>query len=197
MTDNESYFFVLWHMQLYMSWYIRSFFGFTFSDILYFFKYSCTNIFHRRSLYTFYQICKPLFVLSLLLVSSRGFKLIPGRPKSTCKCCRLLCMVQQRHRHIFLYPIYSSRLYIFSFGLQLYFPVAAIAIERYIGTFMALRYEELVTPLWVRVALASSTIYPLLLNCNPGPLFTKKTPSYQYMDSHYKPLDGRQTVLGL
>ena len=53
-----------------------------------FFKYSCTNIFHRRSLYTFYQICKPLFVLSLLLVSSRGFKLIPGRPKSTCKCCR-------------------------------------------------------------------------------------------------------------
>ena len=43
--DNESYFFVFWHMQLYMSWYIRSFFGFTFSNILYFFKYSCTNIF--------------------------------------------------------------------------------------------------------------------------------------------------------
>ena len=41
-------------MQLYMSWYIRSFFGFTFLNILYFFKYSCTNIFHRRSLYTFY-----------------------------------------------------------------------------------------------------------------------------------------------
>ena len=52
--DNESYFFVFWHMQLYMSWYIRSFFGFTFLYILYFFKYSCTNIFHRRSLYTFY-----------------------------------------------------------------------------------------------------------------------------------------------
>ena len=48
--DNESYFFVFWHMQLYMSWYIRSFFGFTFLNILYFFKYSCTNIFHRRSL---------------------------------------------------------------------------------------------------------------------------------------------------
>ena len=45
---------VFWHMQLYMSWYIRSFFGFTFLNILYFFKYSCTNIFHRRSLYTFY-----------------------------------------------------------------------------------------------------------------------------------------------
>ena len=41
-------------MQLYMSWYIRSFFGFTFLNILYFFKYSCSNIFHRRSLYTFY-----------------------------------------------------------------------------------------------------------------------------------------------
>ena len=53
--DNESYFFVFWHMQLYMSWYIRSFFGFTFLNILYFFKYSCTNIFHRRSLYTFYK----------------------------------------------------------------------------------------------------------------------------------------------
>ena len=43
-------------MQLYMSWYIRSFFGFTFLNILYCFKYSCTNIFHRRSLYTFYHI---------------------------------------------------------------------------------------------------------------------------------------------
>ena len=44
---------VFWHMQLYMSWYIRSFFGFTILNILYFFKYSCTNIFHRRNLYTF------------------------------------------------------------------------------------------------------------------------------------------------
>ena len=52
--DNKSYFFVFWHMQLYVSWYIRSFFGFTFLNILYFFKYSCTNIFHRRSLYTSY-----------------------------------------------------------------------------------------------------------------------------------------------
>ena len=47
-------FVVFWHMQLYMSWYIRSFFSFTFLNILYFFKYSCTNILHRRSLYTFY-----------------------------------------------------------------------------------------------------------------------------------------------
>ena len=51
--DNKSYF-VFWHMQLYLSWYIRLFFGFTFLNILYFFKYSSTNIFHRRSLYTFY-----------------------------------------------------------------------------------------------------------------------------------------------
>ena len=51
-------------MQLYMSWYIRLFFGFTFLNILYFFKYSCTNIFHRRSLYTFYVYsCHP-FVLT-------------------------------------------------------------------------------------------------------------------------------------
>ena len=51
---------VFWNMQLYMSWYIRSFFGFTFLNIsllsLFFFKYSCTNNFHRRSLYTFYSI---------------------------------------------------------------------------------------------------------------------------------------------
>ena len=44
----------------YMSWYIRSFFGFTFLNILYFFKYSCTNIFHRRSLYTFYVTRKQI-----------------------------------------------------------------------------------------------------------------------------------------
>ena len=42
--DYESYF-LCFDMQLYMSWYIRSFFGFTFLNILYFFKYSCTNIF--------------------------------------------------------------------------------------------------------------------------------------------------------
>ena len=52
--DNLSYFFVFWHMQLYMSWYIGWIFGFTFLNILYFFKYSSINIFHRRSFYTFY-----------------------------------------------------------------------------------------------------------------------------------------------
>ena len=38
--DYESFFCVcvFWHMQLYMSWYIRSFFGFTFLNILYFFQ---------------------------------------------------------------------------------------------------------------------------------------------------------------
>ena len=36
-----------------MFWYIISFFGFTFLNILYFFKYSYTNIFHRRSFGSF------------------------------------------------------------------------------------------------------------------------------------------------
>ena len=44
---------VFWRMQLYMSWYMRSLVGFTFLNILYFFKYSCTNIVHRHSLYIF------------------------------------------------------------------------------------------------------------------------------------------------
>ena len=54
---NISYFLVFWHMQLYMSWYIISFFWLYlyFLNILYFFKYSCTNIFHRRSLSTLYM----------------------------------------------------------------------------------------------------------------------------------------------
>ena len=51
--DNISYFFVFWHMQLHMYWYIRSFFSFTFLNIFYFIGYSCTDIFHRRSLCTF------------------------------------------------------------------------------------------------------------------------------------------------
>ena len=49
----------------YMSWYIRSFFGFTFLNILYFLKYPCTNIFNRRSLYTLYiyaYICIYIYI---------------------------------------------------------------------------------------------------------------------------------------
>ena len=53
-------------MQLYMSWYIRSFFGFAFLNILYFFKYSCTNIFHGRSLYTFYEQAVHEYMASLV-----------------------------------------------------------------------------------------------------------------------------------
>ena len=37
----------------YPYWYFTVFFGFTFLNIVYFSKYSCTNIFHRRSLVTF------------------------------------------------------------------------------------------------------------------------------------------------
>ena len=59
-------FFVFRHMQLYMSWYIRSFFGFTFLIILYFFKYSCTNIFHRCSLYTLHSTWRISFFSRLI-----------------------------------------------------------------------------------------------------------------------------------
>ena len=51
--DDISFFIVFWHMQLYMSWYIISFRFYLLKYSL-FFKYSCTNIFHRRRLYTFY-----------------------------------------------------------------------------------------------------------------------------------------------
>ena len=56
----------------YMSWYIRSFFGFTFLNI-YFFKYSCTNIFHRRSLYTFFS-CSTLHQQYVFLYHFYGIK---------------------------------------------------------------------------------------------------------------------------
>ena len=51
------HFFVFWNMQLYMSWYIISFLAWSLllKYSLYFFKYSCTKIFHRRSLCTFYM----------------------------------------------------------------------------------------------------------------------------------------------
>ena len=69
-------------MQLYMSWYITSFFGFTFLNILYFFKYSCTNIFHRRSLYTFYYpiLCVSAMSVCQLLVNHR-FRILIIKPQ--------------------------------------------------------------------------------------------------------------------
>ena len=54
--DYESYFFVFWHMQLYMSWYIISFFGFTFLNIFIFSSTLVLTFSYRRNLYTFY-IC--------------------------------------------------------------------------------------------------------------------------------------------
>ena len=45
---------VFWHMQLYVLIH-QTIFRFYSLNILYFFKYSCTNIFHRRSLHTFYR----------------------------------------------------------------------------------------------------------------------------------------------
>ena len=53
--DYESYFFVFWHMQLYMSWYIISFFGFTFLNILIFSSTLVLTSSYRRNLYTFYH----------------------------------------------------------------------------------------------------------------------------------------------
>ena len=50
-------FFVFWHMQLYVLIHHIIFWLYLhFLNILYFFKYSCTNIFHRRSFCTFYCI---------------------------------------------------------------------------------------------------------------------------------------------
>ena len=54
----SSFLFVFWHMQLYICLDTSYYFS-NLSVLLkycsYFFKYSCTNIFHRRSLYTFYH----------------------------------------------------------------------------------------------------------------------------------------------
>ena len=69
LTHNESYF-LCFDICNYMSWYIRSFFGFSFLNILYFFKYSCSNISHIRSLYTFYSTIQPLFVLQICYATS-------------------------------------------------------------------------------------------------------------------------------
>ena len=46
--------FVFWHMQLYMSWYIISFFTLSLLLKYYFLKYCCTNIFHWRNICTFF-----------------------------------------------------------------------------------------------------------------------------------------------
>ena len=54
-VDYESYFFVFWHMQLYMSWYIISFFGFTFLNIFIFSSTLVLTFSYRRNLYTFYM----------------------------------------------------------------------------------------------------------------------------------------------
>ena len=51
------HFFVFWHMQLYVLIpHIMFWLYLYFLNILFFFKYSCTNIIHRRSLCTFYHV---------------------------------------------------------------------------------------------------------------------------------------------
>ena len=52
----------------------KSTIGFTFLNILYFFKYSCTNIFHRRSLYTFYWFREGLGITRQQTIASQKFE---------------------------------------------------------------------------------------------------------------------------
>ena len=67
--NSISSFLVLWHKQLYMSWdhIIFRLYLYFLNDVLYFFKYSCTNIFHRRSLYTFYYYQNGMIWFSILV----------------------------------------------------------------------------------------------------------------------------------
>ena len=76
-------------MQLYISWYIRSFFGFTFLNIVYVFKYSCNNIFHWRSLYIFYQ-CNRLSHHETTF-SSQRIKLVETILMHVMNNCFILC----------------------------------------------------------------------------------------------------------
>ena len=58
MDFKSSFFNVLWHMQLNMSYYIIMIFRlylYIFKVFCIFIKYSCTKIFYRRSLYTFFS----------------------------------------------------------------------------------------------------------------------------------------------
>ena len=86
-----------------MSWYIRSFFGFTFLYILYFFKYSCTNIFHRRSLYTFY-FYKHILYTGILAEDQKFVKKLSGRKFSfdPSENTQLVTAIKHHHK-AFLY----------------------------------------------------------------------------------------------
>ena len=56
-------------MQLYMSWYIISFFRlylyFLKKNVLYLFKYSCTNIFHKRNLILSIEIMIEIMIIEM------------------------------------------------------------------------------------------------------------------------------------
>ena len=69
------HFWVFWHMQLYLSWYIISFLALSLLleySFSYCFKYSCPKIFHRRSLCTFYWLSVQLeFSVTNLTVTSQ------------------------------------------------------------------------------------------------------------------------------
>ena len=88
-------------MQLYMPWYIIYFFWLYlyFLNILYFFKYSCTNIFHIRSLNTFFWAHK---IRSIVIRVSSGTFIWSLKEKNTLRYhwtwkSRKMLSLQWRH----------------------------------------------------------------------------------------------------
>ena len=83
--DNESYFFVFWHMQLYMSWYIRSFFGFTFLNILYFYPRPVLAFGYCRCLRVCVCVCLSVNHQLVRAVTHQQFKLESPNLDHRCK----------------------------------------------------------------------------------------------------------------
>ena len=88
--DYESYFFVFWHMQLYMSWYIISFFGFTFLNIFIFSSTLVLTFSYRRNLYTFYSsstciyTCMYIYINIQIKICAEYRDMLP-RPRLVCQ----------------------------------------------------------------------------------------------------------------
>ena len=76
--------FVFWHMQLYVLIHHIIFWLYLyFLNILYFFKYSCTNIFHRRSLCTFYACSTIQWLIKVRLILETWRYIIFPNPTPT------------------------------------------------------------------------------------------------------------------
>ena len=48
-------------------------------------------------------------------------------------------------------------------------------------------FEVVILTQWKAAGYQIDVAQPVAINTETGPLFTKKTPSYQYRNSHYKP----------